>query len=96
MRANRDKRKKILSMEQAIRAATGLPAEMLGFKNRGLLKEEYIVDIVILNPATIRDKSTFALPHQYSEGIDYVLVFGKIVIDDGKFTGTLAGKPLRR
>jgi N-acyl-D-amino-acid deacylase len=88
--------KNVLSMEQAVRAATGLPAEMLGFKDRGLLKKDYFADIVIFDPARIQDRATFAAPHQYSEGIDNVLVNGKIVIREGEFTGTLAGKPLRK
>jgi len=87
--------KKVLSMEQVIRAGTGLPAEVLGFKDRGLLKEGYVADIVVFNPATISDKATFTEPHQYCEGIDYVLVNGTIAIDGGAYQETLAGKPLR-
>jgi len=88
--------KNVLSMEQAVRSATGLPAEMLGFKDRGLLKESYVADILIFDPARIQDRATFADPHRYSLGVDYVLVNGKIVIRQGEFTGTLAGKPLRK
>lgn len=88
--------KNILSIEQAVRSATGLPAEMLGFEDRGLLKESYVADIVVFDPARIQDKATFENPHQYSEGIDYVLVNGKIVIKQGEFTRSLAGKPLRK
>lgn len=87
--------KKIISMEQAIRAASGLPAEILGFEDRGLLKEGYVADVAIFAPAKIRDKATFTNPHQYSEGIEYLLVRGKTVVERGEFTGTLAGKPLR-
>lgn len=88
--------KNVLSMEQAVRSATGLPAEMLGFKDRGLLKESYVADIAVFDPIRIQDKATFDNPHQYSEGIEYVLVNGKIVIKQGEFTGTLAGKPLKK
>lgn len=86
--------KRTISMEQAIRSASGLPAEMLKFRDRGLVKESYVADIVVFDPYRIRDRATFEDPHQYSEGIDYVLINGKIVIRDGEFTGTLAGKPL--
>jgi len=88
--------KNILSMEQAVRSATGLPAEMLGFKDRGFLKKDYFADIVVFDPARIQGRATFAAPHQYSEGINYVFVNGKIVIREGEFTGTLARKPLRK
>ena len=83
--------KKIL---QAVRGASGLPAEMLGFEDRGLLKESYAADIVVFDPEKIRDKATFTDPHQYSEGIGYVLVNGAIVLKEGAFTGVFAGKPL--
>ncbi len=84
--------KNILSMEQAIRSATGLPAEMLGFTDRGLLKEKFIADIVVFDPVKIQDKATFAAPHQYSEGIEYVLINGKIVIKNGEYTGIVSRK----
>jgi N-acyl-D-amino-acid deacylase len=87
--------KKVLTMEQAIHAATGLPAAVLGLGNRGILKEGYAADMVVFDPATIRDRATYAEPHQYCEGIDYLLVNGALAIDGGRVTGTLAGKPLR-
>jgi N-acyl-D-aspartate/D-glutamate deacylase len=86
--------KKLLTMEQAIRSASGLPAEMLGFTDRGQIKEGYIADIVVFNPETITDKATFEEPHQYSEGILHVLITGVSVIKNGEFTGALAGTPL--
>jgi N-acyl-D-amino-acid deacylase len=87
---------KIISMEHAIRAASGLPAEMLGFQDRGLLKEGHVADIVVFSPDKLKDIATFTNPHQYSKGIDYVLISGKLVIDRGKYTGVLAGKPIKR
>jgi N-acyl-D-amino-acid deacylase len=86
--------KKIVSMEQAIHAATGLPAETLGFKDRGFVKRGYAADLVVFDPIRIADKASYVNPHQHAEGIDYVLVNGKIEIEKGKFTGTLGGKPL--
>jgi N-acyl-D-amino-acid deacylase len=85
----------VLSMEAAIRAATSLPAEMLGLKDRGLLKEGYAADIVAFNPETIRDRATFTEPHQYSEGIEFLLINGALAIEGGEYTGALAGRPLR-
>jgi len=87
--------KNLLSMEQAVRAATSLPAQMLGLSERGQLKPGFIADITIFDPKRIRDLATYIEPHQYSEGIDFVLIQGKIIIADEKFTGTLAGQPLR-
>ena len=85
----------VISMEHAIRAATSLPANMTGLKNRGYLKEGLKADIVVFNPQTIRDKATFADPHQYSEGIEYLLVNGIAVIENGKYNGKLAGEHIR-
>jgi N-acyl-D-amino-acid deacylase len=86
--------KKLIPMEQAIRAATGLPAGILGLKDRGLIKQGYAADLVIFDPATIADRATYEKPHQYAAGIQYVLINGKPAVDDGKMTGILAGKPL--
>ncbi len=87
---------KILSLESAIKKMTSKPAEKIGIKNRGVLKEDYYADIVIFNPNTIIDKAEFNNPYQYSEGIDYVIINGKVVIESGKHTGELAGRVLRR
>jgi len=86
--------KGLLTMEQAIRSASGLPAEMLGFKHRGLIKEGYVADVVVFDPETITDRATFDDPHQYSVGILHVLINGVSIIEDSQFTGALAGKPL--
>ena len=87
--------KKWLTMEQAIRAATSLPAEVLGLENRGKLQEGYIADIVVFDPNQISDKATYAEPHQYSEGIQFLFINGQMVIEDGSYNGTLAGIPIR-
>ncbi|MFC2161433.1 amidohydrolase family protein [Acidobacteriota bacterium] len=88
--------KQILSMEQAVRAATGLPAEMLGFSDRGLLKRGYVADIVVFDPNSIQDNATYSDPHQYSSGIISVLISGNPVIEASEYNGTLQGKPLRK
>ncbi|MFC2124824.1 amidohydrolase family protein [Bacteroidota bacterium] len=87
--------RKIISMEHAIRAATSLPAAMFRLKDRGLIEEGKIADIVIFDPDDIRDNATFDNPHQYSSGIEFLLINGEIVIDGGVFNGKLAGKTIR-
>lgn len=87
---------KVLSLEEAVRKMTAMPAGKMGIKGRGLLKEGFFADIVIFNPETIKDKATFDEPHQYPEGIEYVIVNGKIVAEHGKVTGVRPGQILRR
>jgi len=86
--------KKVLTIEDAIRKMTSLPALAFRFKDRGVLREGYWADITIFNPDTIIDKATFENPHQYSEEIEYVIVNGEIVFANGKLTGKLPGKPV--
>ncbi len=77
---------KLISLEEAIRRMTSLPAQKFNLKNRGLLKEGFAADIVIFNPATVQDESTFAKPHQYSKGFSYVIVNGAVTLEDEKHT----------
>ena len=88
--------KKLISEEKAIQKMTGLPAQKVGLDRRGLIKEGYFADITIFNPGKVTDKSTFTEPHQYSEGIEYVIVNGKITINNGKHNGTTNGRILRK
>jgi N-acyl-D-aspartate/D-glutamate deacylase len=74
---------------------TSFPAQMLRLKDRGLVREGMWADIVIFDPETIEDKATYTDPHQYPEGIPYVIVNGRVVIDRGEHTGVLAGEILR-
>lgn len=85
----------IISMKQAIKAATSMPANMIGLNDRGYLKIGQVADIVVFNPETIRDIATFNKPHQYSTGVEYLLVNGDIVIDRGQYNGKLSGRPIR-
>ncbi len=87
--------KKLFSLEEAIRKMTSLAAHQMGLKKRGLLKEGYYADIVIFDPDTIRDTATFVRPKQYPEGIQTVIVNGKVVLSDGHHTEVRAGKILR-
>ena len=91
----REKRSK-LSLEEAIYKMTGFPAWRLGLKQRGEIKKNYIADITIFNPEKVIDKATFMNPHQYSEGIEFVLVNGELVVSEGNHTKKTPGKVLRR
>jgi dihydroorotase/N-acyl-D-amino-acid deacylase len=84
-----------LTLSDAIRKFSALPAQKLRLADRGVLKQGMWADIVVFDPATIRDKATFESPNQLSEGMDFVLVNGTPVIADGKMTGLLPGKVLR-
>ncbi|HEX4019845.1 MAG TPA: D-aminoacylase [Acidobacteriaceae bacterium] len=84
-----------LTLDDAIRKFTALPAQRMRFTDRGVLKQGMWADVVIFNPATVRDVATYAKPNQLSQGMDYVLVNGVPVIDQGKMTGKLPGKVLR-
>lgn len=86
---------KVLSLEDAIRKFTALPAQRMRLTDRGVLKAGMWADVVIFDPATVRDRATFDNPNQLSEGMEYVLVNGVPVIDQGKMTGALPGKVLR-
>ncbi len=88
--------KKIISLEQAVHKMTGMPAEKLGLKDRGLIREGLAADLVLFDPETVRDVATFEDSHRYAEGIPYVFVNGKAVIFNGKHTGDLPGKKLLR
>jgi len=84
-----------LSLEDAIRKFSALPAQRLRLADRGVLKTGMWADVVIFDPATIRDVATFENPNQLSEGMEYVLVNGVPVVDGGKMTGKLPGRVLR-
>ncbi len=86
---------KALTLEDAIRKMSALPAQRLRLTDRGVLKAGMWADVVIFDPATLRDLATFDNPNQLSEGMEYVLVNGVPVIDHGKMTGALPGKVLR-
>jgi N-acyl-D-amino-acid deacylase len=85
----------VLTLEDAIRKFTALPAQRMRLTDRGVLKQDMWADVVIFDPATIRDLATFEQPNQLSQGMEYVLVNGVPVIAEGKMTGALPGKVLR-
>jgi len=86
---------KVLTLEDGVRRMTSLPAQRLGLKDRGLLREGYWADVVVFDPDRIGDMATFASPKQYPAGINFVVVNGRIVIDKGNHTGERPGMVLR-
>ncbi|OGZ56460.1 MAG: hypothetical protein A3J04_00505 [Candidatus Ryanbacteria bacterium RIFCSPLOWO2_02_FULL_47_14] len=87
----------ILSWEEAVKKMTSVPASLVGLgSHRGLLKQGYFADVVILDPKKIIDMATYRHPYQYPHGIDYVFVNGNCAFKKGKVTGALAGKVFRR
>lgn len=78
--------RKVLTVENAVRSSTSLPAQILGLRDRGLLQEGHHADIVVFDPERIQDTATFFEPHQYAEGIDYVMVNGVFVVEKGQLT----------
>jgi N-acyl-D-amino-acid deacylase len=87
---------RLLSLEDAIRKMTSLPAQTFNLRDRGLLREGFAADLVIFDDAAIADRATFDQPHQYPAGISYVIVNGEAVMADGRMTGARPGQALRR
>jgi N-acyl-D-amino-acid deacylase len=87
---------KVLTLQEAIRKMTSFPAQKLRLKDRGLIREGMWADLTIFNPEKIIDRATFANPHQYPDGIEYVIVNGKIVVERGEHTKEKPGRILRR
>jgi N-acyl-D-amino-acid deacylase len=85
----------VFPLEEAVRRMTSLPARRLRLKDRGVLREGSYADLVAFNPATVRDTATYAEPHSYPQGIDYVFVNGEPVIEKGRHTQRLPGRVLR-
>ena len=85
-----------LRLEEAIRKMTSFPAQRFMIEGRGLIREGFHADLTVFNPDTVIDNSTYGEPHKFPTGIDYVIVNGVVTIDEGKYTGVLAGKTLRK
>ncbi len=86
---------KVLSLEEAIRRMTSLPAQKFQLKDRGLLKEGYAADVVVFDENKVQDLSTYDKPHQYSTGFKYVIVNGAITVDNGQHNGNRSGITLK-
>lgn len=87
---------KLLRLEDAVRKITSLNAAKIGIRDRGLLRSGNFADITIFNPKTVIDKSTYTEPFQYPEGIEYVIVNGRVVLEKGKHSGLRPGRSLRK
>ncbi|RLI09768.1 D-aminoacylase, partial [Candidatus Bathyarchaeota archaeon] len=85
----------VLGLEEAVRKMTSLPAQRLGLHDRGLLRPGLWADITVFNPDTIIDRATYQDPHQFPEGVEYVVVNGVVTVDGGVHTGARAGRVLR-
>jgi N-acyl-D-amino-acid deacylase len=81
----------VLALEDAIRKMTTLPAQILGLRERGQLREGFAADVVVFDPATVGETNSFEKPKSYAKGVNYVLVNGVLVIDNGKHTGARPG-----
>ena len=86
--------KKLLRLEDAVRKMTSLPAQTFRFWDRGLIREGFAADLVIFDPQQVADRATFEAPHQYADGIRFVLVNGQIVVKENKHTSARPGKIL--
>ena len=86
----------VLSLENAVHKMTGFPAQRMGMKDRGLVREGLTADLVVFDPDTVIDNATWEEPHQYPGGIPYVFVNGVPVVDEGRHTNARPGRVLRR
>lgn len=86
--------KGLLTLEEAVRKMTSLPAQRVGLEDRGLLRPGLAADVVVFDPETIRDRATFDDPHQVPEGVELVIINGEIVFESGEMTGARPGKVL--
>jgi N-acyl-D-aspartate/D-glutamate deacylase len=84
----------LLTLEEAVRKMTSLPASFLGMKNRGILKEGFVADLVIFDPETVRDNATYADSRRYCSGVEYMIVNGVTSIENGDYLGALNGRLL--
>jgi N-acyl-D-amino-acid deacylase len=87
---------KLLTLEEAVKKMTSMPAKKMGMTDRGILQKDGIADIVVFDPEKIIDKSTVENPYQYSQGVSEVIVNGKMVLDKSELTGEMAGEFIAR
>ena len=85
---------KVLSLAEAIRKLSGLPATNLELEGRGFIREGFYADLVVFDPQTIADRATYEQPHQFAVGMRHVFVNGVRVLADGEHTGALPGRAL--
>jgi dihydroorotase/N-acyl-D-amino-acid deacylase len=88
--------KHVLSLEEAVHKMTGMPAARLGLTSRGRIADGMMADLVVFDPATVKDEATYETPHRYPSGIPFVIVNGALAVDGGTATSARAGRVLRR
>ena len=82
----------LMSIEEAVRVSTSLPAKILGLTSRGQIQVGHAADLVVFDPETIRDRSDAFHPHRFAEGINFVIVNGSLAVDGGQWLGDLSGQ----
>jgi dihydroorotase/N-acyl-D-amino-acid deacylase len=87
--------KKVVSVEHVIRSQTSLPANIMNWNDRGWIKEGYKADITVLDLKNIETEASISNPHQYCKGVKYLVINGKLVIDNGEWNKTLAGEVIK-
>jgi N-acyl-D-aspartate/D-glutamate deacylase len=87
---------KLIGLPFAVRNSSALTAEIFRIPERGLIREAYFADVIVFDPKTVSDRSTYEQPELLSVGMKFVIVNGKIAVEDGKYTGALAGRALRK
>jgi N-acyl-D-aspartate/D-glutamate deacylase len=87
---------RLISIEFMVRNSSALTAETFRIPERGLIREGYFADVIVFDPKTVTDRATYEQPELLSEGMRFVIVNGQLAVADGKFTGTLAGRALRK
>jgi N-acyl-D-aspartate/D-glutamate deacylase len=88
--------RRLLTLQEAVRKMSALPAARLGITDRGLVKEGMKADLAVFNPARVKDLATFDKPHQYAEGFSRVVVNGSMAFEDGRMTDARSGRVLRK
>ncbi len=88
--------KNVISLSEAIKKMTSMPADLLGLTDRGKIMEGCIADLVIFDPEKISDMASFEEPHQYPQGIETVIINGKVSLENNKLTGATRGKLITR
>jgi N-acyl-D-aspartate/D-glutamate deacylase len=90
------RQERLLSIEEAVRKMTSFPAQKFGLWKKGIVRAGMDADLVVFNPDTIAERSTFQDPHQYPAGLPYVMLNGQVVVDQERYTGKLAGQVVKK
>ena len=88
--------KHVISMESMVRQSAGFTADTFSLKDRGYLRAGYFADVIVFDPKSVSELATYEQPEKLSTGMKWVFVNGRLAVEDGKYTGALAGAALRR